>query len=210
MLGNHRWLVAIRLDSAATENKNKTETSVQVKTEKATETVTEVPTETRTETATEAPTESCTEAETEAATEAPTEAATEAPAPAEVSYSPGNVVSLATSKCQAGGMIKTTDNLANLLAQGQITEDEYNEYYPYDGLGYYSVFVETDLNKAATTSGRLLGSEDFFLLRKWNLAHNPMPHPASQGHQLLLLKSHVSHVSYASPQINNNNANEKT
>ena len=82
------------------------------------------------------------------------------PAPAEVSYSPGNVVSLATSKCQAGGMIKTTDNLANLLAQGQITEDEYNEYYPYDGLGYYSVFVETDLNKAATTSGRLLGSED--------------------------------------------------
>ncbi len=137
---------------ATTENKNKTETSVQVKTEKATETVTEVPTETRTETATEAPTESCTEAETEAATEAP--------APAEVSYSPGNVVSLATSKCQAGGMIKTTDNLANLLAQGQITEDEYNEYYPYDGLGYYSVFVETDLNKAATTSGRLLGSED--------------------------------------------------
>lgn len=137
---------------ATTENKNKTETSVQVKTEKATETVTEVPTETSTETATEAPTESCTEAETEAATEAP--------APAEVSYSPGNVVSLATSKCQAGGMIKTTDNLANLLAQGQITEDEYNEYYPYDGLGYYSVFVETDLNKAATTSGRLLGSED--------------------------------------------------
>ena len=137
---------------ATTENKNKTETSVQVKTEKATETVTEVSTETRTETATEAPTESCTEAETEAATEAP--------APAEVSYSPGNVVSLATSKCQAGGMIKTTDNLANLLAQGQITEDEYNEYYPYDGLGYYSVFVETDLNKAATTSGRLLGSED--------------------------------------------------
>ena len=137
---------------ATTENKNKTETSVQVKTEKATETVTEVPTETRTETATEAPTESCTEAETEAATEAP--------APAEVSYSPGNVVSLATSKCQAGGMIKTTDNLANLLAQGQITEEEYNDYYPYDGLGYYSVFVETDLNKAATTSGRLLGSED--------------------------------------------------
>lgn len=137
---------------ATTENKNKTETSVQVKTEKATETVTEVSTETRTETATESPTESCTEAETEAATEAP--------APAEVSYSPGNVVSLATSKCQAGGMIKTTDNLANLLAQGQITEDEYNEYYPYDGLGYYSVFVETDLNKAATTSGRLLGSED--------------------------------------------------
>ena len=47
------------------------------------------------------------------------------------------------------------------------------------------------------------------LLRKWNLAHSPMPHSASQGYQLLLLKSHVSHVSYRSPQINNN-ANEKT
>ena len=45
------------------------------------------------------------------------------------------------------------------------------------------------------------------LLRKWNLAHSPMPHSASQGYQLLLLKSHVSHVSYRSPQINNN-ANE--
>lgn len=109
---------------------------------------------------TEATSEACTEEYSEKPTEAPTEATTEAPAPASVSYSPGNVVSLATAKCKAGGMITTTDNLANLLAQGQITEDEYNDYYPYDGLGYYSVFVETDLNKAATTSGRLLGSED--------------------------------------------------
>lgn len=147
-----------KVDSA-TENKKSTEAPVQA-TEKATESETEVQTESCTESVTEAPTESCTEAETEAPTEATTEAATEAPAPAEVSYSPGNVVSLATAKCQAGGMIKTTDNLANLLAQGQITEEEYNDYYPYDGLGYYSVFVETDLNKAATTSGRLLGSED--------------------------------------------------
>ena len=145
---------------SAAENKKSTESTVQATTENATESGTEVQTESCTEAVTEAPTESCTEEETEAPTEATTEAATEAPAPAEVSYSPGNVVSLATSKCQAGGMIKTTDNLANLLAQGQITEEEYNDYYPYDGLGYYSVFVETDLNKAATTSGRLLGSED--------------------------------------------------
>ena len=47
-----------------------------------------------------------------------------------------------------------------LLAGGKITQEEYNSYYPYDGLGYYSVFVETDLNKASTTSGRKLGSED--------------------------------------------------
>ena len=57
-------------------------------------------------------------------------------------------------------MILTTENLNMLLANGSITEEEYNSYYPYDGLGYYSVFVETDLNKAATTSGRLLGSEE--------------------------------------------------
>ena len=82
------------------------------------------------------------------------------PANASVSYSPDRVVSLAISKCIAGGMILTTENLNMLLANGSISEEEYNSYYPYDGLGYYSVFVETDLNKAATTSGRLLGSEE--------------------------------------------------
>lgn len=76
------------------------------------------------------------------------------------SYDPVSVCSQAVAKCQAGGMITTTDNLANLLAEGKITLEEYNSYYPYDGLGYYSVFVETDLNKASTTSGRKLGSGD--------------------------------------------------
>lgn len=80
--------------------------------------------------------------------------------PEPVSYSPDSVVSLAIAKCQAGGMITTTDNLANLLADGSITQEEYDEYYPYDGLGYYSVFVETDLNEAATTSGKKLESEE--------------------------------------------------
>ena len=89
----------------------------------------------------------------------PTTEAPPAPEPASVSYSPQNVVAMATSQCIAGGMIRTTDNLDNLLANGSITQEEYNEYYPYDGLGYYSVFVETDLNKASTTSGALLGSE---------------------------------------------------
>lgn len=77
-----------------------------------------------------------------------------------VSYDPVSVCSQAIAKCQAGGMITTTDNLVNLLSEGKITQEEYNSYYPYDGLGYYSVFVETDLNKASTTSGRKLGSED--------------------------------------------------
>ena len=98
----------------------------------------------------------------------PTEAPTEEPQPEPeqpaqpVGYSPQNVVSLAIAKCQAGGMITTQDNLANALAEGRITQEEYDEYYPYDGLenSYYSVFVETDLNIAGTISGQPLRSED--------------------------------------------------
>lgn len=166
------------------DNKSKDVSKQQKTTECTTESksetfkVTEKPTECSTESATEAPpvtecstelqsidectTESppTTECSTEAlpTTEIPTEETTEAPKTS-VSYSPQNVVSMATSRCISGGMIKTTDNLNNLLANGSITQEEYDEYYPYDGLGYYSVFVETDLNKSATTSGRLLGSE---------------------------------------------------
>lgn len=77
-----------------------------------------------------------------------------------VSYDPISICDLVIAKCRAGGMITTTDNLARLLAEGKITQEEYESYYPYDGLGYYSVFVETDLNKASTTSGRKLGSEE--------------------------------------------------
>ena len=93
----------------------------------------------------------------------PEEPQPEEPQPQEqtvAAYDPVSVCNQAIAKCQAGGMITTTDNLANLLAEGKITQEEYNSYYPYDGLGYYSVFVETDLNKASTTSGRKLGSED--------------------------------------------------
>lgn len=92
----------------------------------------------------------------------PTPAPEPTPTYTPAAYSPGNVVSLAIAKCQAGGMITTQDNLANALAEGRITQEEYNEYYPYDGLesSYYSVFVETDLNTASTTSGQPLRSED--------------------------------------------------
>ena len=77
------------------------------------------------------------------------------PQPASVAYSPQNIVSLATAKCQAGGMITTQQNLQNHLNDGSITQEEYNEYYPYDGMegSYYSVFVETDLNKVSTIDG---------------------------------------------------------
>lgn len=86
----------------------------------------------------------------------------EKPEPQAVSYSPDRVVSLAISKCQAGGMVTTEQHLKDNLNAGKITQEEYNEYYPLDGLedSYYSVFVNVDLNKAATTSGRALGSEE--------------------------------------------------
>lgn len=59
-------------------------------------------------------------------------------------------------------MITTQQNLDNLLAAGSISQDEYNQYYPYDGMegSYYSVFVETDLTKTSTIDGRPLPSED--------------------------------------------------
>lgn len=84
------------------------------------------------------------------------------PDPQAVSYSPEKVVSLAISKCKAGGMVTTEQHLKENLNVGKITQEEYEEYYPLDGLedSYYSVFVNVDLNKAATTSGRALGSEE--------------------------------------------------
>ena len=84
------------------------------------------------------------------------------PEPQAVSYNPDRVVSLAISKCQAGGMVTTEQHLKDNLNAGKITQEEYDEYYPLDGLedSYYSVFVNVDLNKAATTSGRALGSEE--------------------------------------------------
>ena len=84
------------------------------------------------------------------------------PEPQAVSYNPDRVVSLAISKCQAGGMVTTEQHLKDNLNAGKITQEEYDEYYPLDGLedSYYSVFINVDLNKAATTTGRALGSEE--------------------------------------------------
>ena len=108
-----------------------------------------------------------TEPETPVATKAPTPAPTEPEQPKDqyaetlaVTYDPYEVVSFATAKTKAYGKISIPEDLDNMLAGGEITKEEYDEYYPYDGAGYYSVFVETDLNQAATTSGRKLGSVD--------------------------------------------------
>lgn len=111
--------------------------------------------ETATETTTEIPKEKPAEEVTEPTTEEPEEEAF-------VAYDPNYVVTLATEKTKAYGKILVWENLDRLLAEGSITREEYAEYYPYDGLenSYYSVFVETDLRKASTISGRLLGSEE--------------------------------------------------
>lgn len=111
--------------------------------------------ETVTETTTEIPKEEPAEEVTEPTTEEPEEEAF-------VAYDPNYVVTLATEKTKAYGKILVWENLDRLLAEGSITREEYAEYYPYDGLenSYYSVFVETDLRKASTISGRLLGSEE--------------------------------------------------
>lgn len=79
-----------------------------------------------------------------------------------VIYDPYQVVNMVIAKCETGGMITTEDNLSNLLAEGKITQAEYDEYYPLDGLegSYYSVFVETDLNIASDIVGNKLGSVD--------------------------------------------------
>lgn len=135
----------------------------------------EVPEEAETEETTEATPGPTTETSTEASTEAPVEAPKEEPSeeitettteePEEeafVAYDPNYVVALATEKTKAYGKILVWENLDRLLAEGKITQEEYDEYYPYDGLedSYYSVFVETDLNKASTISGSLLVSEE--------------------------------------------------
>lgn len=79
-----------------------------------------------------------------------------------VSYSPQTVVSLSIPKIKAGGKLILSEEMNRMLSEGTITQEEYNEYYPYDGMegSYYSVFVETDLNKASTIDGQRLSSED--------------------------------------------------
>ncbi|MBO5144324.1 MAG: hypothetical protein J6C19_02165 [Lachnospiraceae bacterium] len=77
-----------------------------------------------------------------------------------VGYDADRVARLAVKKCKAVGMITLPENLDRLLVEGKITQEEYDEYYPYDGCGYYSVFVETNLNLASTISGERLCSEE--------------------------------------------------
>lgn len=165
-----------------TENETKEEETKDTETKAPTEehtTQTEEPASTQeetvkeepTETPTERPTQQPTEAPTEAPTEIPTEAATEEPTtetptqppvqePEFVAYNPYNVAQMANAKVKAAGKVLLPENLDRLLAEGAITQEEYNEYYPYDGCGYYSVFIETNLLIAQDIVGTPLRSEE--------------------------------------------------
>ena len=125
--------------------------------------VTELLEETESVETTESNLKPATETTPEIPREEPAEEVTEEPEEeAFVAYDPNYVVALATEKTKAYGKILVWENLDRLLAEGSITREEYAEYYPYDGRenSYYSVFIETDLSKASTTSGRLLVSEE--------------------------------------------------
>lgn len=81
--------------------------------------------------------------------------------PESVSYSPQRVVQLATEKAKVAGKIYIPDDLDRMLAEGTITQEDYNDCYPTDGAGYLEFYVATDLNEARDVSGTVkFNSED--------------------------------------------------
>ena len=81
--------------------------------------------------------------------------------PEPVSYSPQRVVQLATEKTKAAGKIYIPDDLDRMLAEGTITQEDYNDCYPTDGAGYLEFNVATDLNEARDVSSTVkFNSED--------------------------------------------------
>lgn len=114
-------------------DRSKEEVTTEAKVEKK-ESTTEATTEAKIEQTTERSTEEkSTEQPTTEAPKTPEEPKPEEPKPTEpekpkpeepkapevVAYDPGTVVSKAIAKCKAGGMITTTDNLNNLIAEGR-------------------------------------------------------------------------------------------
>ena len=81
--------------------------------------------------------------------------------PEPVSYSPERVVQLATEKTKANGKIYIPDDLDRMLAEGTLSQEDYNARYPTDGAGYLEYYVATDLNEARDVSGTVnFNSED--------------------------------------------------
>ena len=70
-----------------------------------------------------------------------------------VSYSPQRVVELAVEKTKAQGKIYIPDDLNQMLAAGEISQEDFNASYPTDGAGYLEYYVATDMNEARDISG---------------------------------------------------------
>lgn len=85
-------------------------------------------------------------------TEVPPESAQSSEA-VPISYSPQRVVELAVEKTKAQGKIYIPDDLNQMLAAGEISQEDYNASYPTDGAGYLEYYVATDMNEARDISG---------------------------------------------------------
>lgn len=77
-----------------------------------------------------------------------------------ISYSPQRVVELAVEKTKAQGKIYIPDDLNQLLAAGEISQEDYNASYPTDGAGYLEYYVAADMNEARDISGTVQFSSE--------------------------------------------------
>lgn len=77
-----------------------------------------------------------------------------------VSYSPQRVVELAVEKTKAQGKIYIPDDLAQMLAAGEISQEDYDACYPTDGAGYLEYYVAVDMNEARDISGTVQFSSE--------------------------------------------------
>lgn len=101
------------------------------------------------------------ETEMENVTEQPEETPETTEPETSVSYSPQRVARLATEKTKAAGKIYIPDDLDRMLAEGTLSQEDYNACYPTDGAGYLEFYVATDLNEARDVSGTVkFNSED--------------------------------------------------
>lgn len=77
-----------------------------------------------------------------------------------VSYSPQRVVELAVEKTKAQGKIYIPDDLNQMLAAGEISQEDFNASYPTDGAGYLEYYVAADMNEARDVSGTVQFSSE--------------------------------------------------
>lgn len=73
--------------------------------------------------------------------------------PEPIGYSPERVVQLATERTKAYGKTYIPDDLNRMLAEGTLTQADYDACYPTDGAGYLEYYVACDMNEARDVSG---------------------------------------------------------